>query len=66
MAQRRPYTHSLEPEEAEHVPWVIHVPLGFEPVDPDDPTFVSPKRPPRPSPPKPSAPSSNEQPQPSR
>jgi hypothetical protein len=49
MAKRLPYEHSPEPEEGEQ-PWVIHVPLA--PADPDDATFVSPKRPPKPSPPK--------------
>jgi hypothetical protein len=49
MAQRRPYVHSPEPEEAEHVPWTIHVPLASEQAShltwiegeasPDDPMF---------------------------
>jgi hypothetical protein len=42
MARRRPYVHSPEPEEGEQ-PWTIHI--GLKPLDPDDPTFVSPKRP---------------------
>jgi hypothetical protein len=39
-----------------NAPWTIHI--GLKPLDPDDATFVSPKRPIKPSPPKPSTPSS--------